>query len=87
MKLSRFGGKVWWLKIETLLTLNRESRDQDLQTRRLVQAYRSGQVVVGIRLYRFGWDGLRCNGDKACLWSYQFCLSAEIPWYDWACDS
>ncbi|AGK86572.1 hypothetical protein S-CBP3_0015 [Synechococcus phage S-CBP3] len=67
MKLSRFGGKVWWLKIETLLTLNRESRDQDLQTRRLVPAYRGGQVLVGIRLYRIRWDGLRCNGYQSCL--------------------
>jgi len=29
----RVTGCIWWLKIETLLPLNRESRDQDLQIR------------------------------------------------------
>jgi len=34
-------------------------------------------------LYRSGQDALQCSGYKACLWSYQFCLSPEIHWYDW----
>ena len=77
-------GREFWLKDrDSPPPLQGESRYSIFKELFWIWLYRSGLVVLCIKLYRSGWDGSDCSGYQCCLWSNQLYLSAEIHWYDW----